>query len=127
MPRESFEVPCTVRVVNTFESLEAHVELPDDVAIEPGDEVCVLGDRIDVPFGQSVVLERMATVTRAGSRCAAPSFSTMTWSYQAASASGMTSCSVIIAASAAFLGRTGMSRLLRLASIALVRRPPAWR
>ena len=67
MPRESFEVACTVRVVNTFESLEAHVELPDDVAIEPGDEVCVLGDRIDVPFGQSVVLGRMATVTRAGS------------------------------------------------------------
>ncbi len=67
MPRQSFDVPCTVRVINTFESLEAHVELPESITVEPGDEVLVNGDAIIVPFGESVVLERTATVTRAGS------------------------------------------------------------
>ncbi len=66
MARRSFEVPCTVRVINTDASLEAHVELADDVIVGPGDEVRVNGDEIVVPFGQSVVLERTATVTRAG-------------------------------------------------------------
>ncbi|NKB16583.1 MAG: hypothetical protein HC774_06540 [Sphingomonadales bacterium] len=66
MARQSFEVPCTVRVINTFESLEAHVELGGGVAVEPGDEVCVNGDKIVVPFGECLTLERTATVTRAG-------------------------------------------------------------
>lgn len=66
MPRQSFEVPCTVRVINTYESLEAHVELGGNVTVEPGDEVHVHGDEIKVPFGESVTLERTATVTRAG-------------------------------------------------------------
>jgi len=66
MTRSSFEVPCTVRVINTFESLEAHVELPEDVLIEPGDEVTVSGDAIIVPFGETAVLERIAVVRRAG-------------------------------------------------------------
>jgi len=66
MSRASFEVPCTVRVINTFESLEAHVELPDDVLIGPGDEVQVLGEAIQVPFGETLTIQRMATVTRAG-------------------------------------------------------------
>lgn len=60
------EVPCTVRVVNTFESLEAHVELDGDIAIEPGDEVKVHGEPIDVPFGETRVVRRQATVRRAG-------------------------------------------------------------
>lgn len=64
--RTSFEVPCTIRVVNTFESLEAHVELPDDVTVEPGDEVQVLGEPISVPFGETLTIQRMASVTRAG-------------------------------------------------------------
>lgn len=67
MTRESFEVPCVVKVVNTFESLEAHVELPDDVDVGPGDEVCVGGDPIRVPFGETATLHRTATVTRASS------------------------------------------------------------
>ncbi len=66
MARRSFEVPCTVRVINTDASLEAHVELAENVTVEPGDEVRVNGDAIVVPFGESVVLERTATVTRAG-------------------------------------------------------------
>ena len=35
------DVMCTVRVVNTFESLGAHVDLDDGVTVEPGDEVLV--------------------------------------------------------------------------------------
>lgn len=66
MARRSFEVPCTIRVINTDASLEAHVELAGDVAVQPGDEVRVNGDEIKVPFGESVVLERTATITRAG-------------------------------------------------------------
>lgn len=66
MRRRSFEVPCTVRVINTSESLEAHVELADGVAVEPGDEVHVNGAAIVVPFGETLTLERTATVTRAG-------------------------------------------------------------
>jgi hypothetical protein len=60
------DVPCTVRVINTFDSLEAHVELPKDIKIEPGDEVKVHGDPIEVPFGETLTLERRATVRRAG-------------------------------------------------------------
>ena len=66
MARTSFDVPCTVRVVNTFESLEAHVELADDLKIDPGDAVRVHGSPIVVPYGESITIERMATVTRAG-------------------------------------------------------------
>ena len=63
--RSSFDVPCTIKIENTFESLHAHVELDGDVAIEPGDEVLVHGDPISVPFGERVELRRNATVTRA--------------------------------------------------------------
>ena len=37
------DVMCTVHVVNTFESLAAHVELDGDVKVRPGDEVLVHG------------------------------------------------------------------------------------
>ena len=66
MPAKTFDIPCTVRVVNTFDSLEAHVELEGDVAIEPGDSVTVHGEPIVVPYGESVCISRMATVKRAG-------------------------------------------------------------
>ena len=62
---EKYEVPCTVEVENTFESLHAHVTLPEDVVIEPGDEVIVHGNPIRVPYGQSWSEERMATVVHA--------------------------------------------------------------
>lgn len=64
--QRTIDVPCTVRVINTFDSLEAHVELPVDIKIEPGDEVKVHGDPISVPFGETRILERRATVRRAG-------------------------------------------------------------
>jgi hypothetical protein len=64
---KAFDVPCTITIENTFESLHAHVELDGDVAIEPGDEVQVHGEPIVVPFGEKRVLRRTATVSRAGS------------------------------------------------------------
>jgi len=63
---ETLEVDCTVRVINTFDSLEAHVELDGDVQVEPGDEVTVHGDPIVVPYGETCELRRSATVRRAG-------------------------------------------------------------
>ncbi len=64
-PREVFDVPCTIEIENTFESLHAHVDLDGDVEIEAGDEVLVHGDVIRVPYGQKMTLRRNATVTRA--------------------------------------------------------------
>ena len=64
-PRETIEVPCTVEVVHTFESLAAHVELDNGLEIEPGDEVTVHGEAIRVPYGETAVLRRDATVIRA--------------------------------------------------------------
>ena len=63
--RSSIDVPCTVEVQNTFESLHAHVELPDGILVRPGDEVLVHGKPIEVPYGETVRIERQATVTRA--------------------------------------------------------------
>jgi hypothetical protein len=62
----SFDVPCTIEVEHTFDSLHAHVELDGGVKIEPGDEVQVHGDPIIVPYGEKAVLRRQATVRRAG-------------------------------------------------------------
>ena len=64
--REEFTVPCTVEVVNTFDCLAAHVSLHGGPEIEAGDEVLVHGEPIRVPYGQTAVFEREATLTRAG-------------------------------------------------------------
>lgn len=61
----SFDVPCTITVEQSPEHFHAHVELADDVAIEPGDKVRVHGEPVSIAFGDKVVVERMATVTRA--------------------------------------------------------------
>ena len=63
--RRSFDVPCTIEVEHTHESLHAHVELEGDVVVYPGDEVVVHGPELDVPFGERVVVQREATVIRA--------------------------------------------------------------
>lgn len=62
--REKIDVPCTIDIEHTWESLHAHVEL-EGVTVEPGDEVHVHGEPIVVPYGESRTLKRMATVTRA--------------------------------------------------------------
>ncbi len=64
-PAAREDVMCTVRVVNTFENLAAHVELDDGVSVEPGDEVLVHGKPIIVPYGESAIERRKATITRA--------------------------------------------------------------
>ena len=63
--RQRQDVMCTVRVVNTFDSLAAHVELDDGVTVEPGDEVLVHGKPMIVPYGETATERRQATITRA--------------------------------------------------------------
>lgn len=65
-PRKSIDVPCTIEVCNTFESLHAHVKLENGVVVHPGDEVVVHGAEVEVPYGEMRVFSRMATVNRAG-------------------------------------------------------------
>jgi hypothetical protein len=61
----SFETPCTITVEQSPEHFHAHVELADDVEMQPGDRVRVHGAPIQIPFGTRQVFERRATVTRA--------------------------------------------------------------
>lgn len=63
--RTSFETPCTVTVEQSSEHFHAHVELADDVDIQPGDKVRVHGAPISIPFGSRQVFDRHATITRA--------------------------------------------------------------
>ncbi|MEO1104461.1 MAG: hypothetical protein AAFW98_12125, partial [Pseudomonadota bacterium] len=58
-------VPCTVEVSHTFESLHAHVVLPDGIDAEPGDEIIVHGTPIQVPYGETASIDREATIVRA--------------------------------------------------------------
>ena len=62
--RQKIDVPCTIEIEHTWESLHAHVEL-EGLSVEPGDEVHVQGGEFVVPYGERRVLHRMATVTRA--------------------------------------------------------------
>lgn len=64
--RRVVEVPCTVEIEQTPESLHAHVVLDAAFEIEPGDEVQVHGSPTSVPYGERIVVHRTATVTRAG-------------------------------------------------------------
>lgn len=64
--RETWEIGCTIAVEHTADALHAHVELDDDVAIGPGDQVRVHGDPVRLPYGEAITLRRRATVSRAG-------------------------------------------------------------
>ena len=68
VPRDArvFDVPCSITVEQSSLHFHAHVELPENVLMEPGDKVRVHGDPISIPFGSREVFERTATVTRAG-------------------------------------------------------------
>ncbi len=63
--REIFEVPCTVEVEHTADSLHAYVELDGDIDIGPGDEIIVHGEPIQPAFGEKIIERRQATVKRA--------------------------------------------------------------
>ncbi|MEM9739448.1 MAG: hypothetical protein AAF829_06225 [Pseudomonadota bacterium] len=60
-----FDVPCTITVTHTDESLEAHVDLASHVPSKVGDKILVHGAAIAVPWGETICIERMATVIRA--------------------------------------------------------------
>jgi hypothetical protein len=64
--RQIFKTPCTVEIEHTPLSLHAHVELMDNFEIRPGDQVLVHDAPTNVPFGERIVVSRMATVVRAG-------------------------------------------------------------
>jgi hypothetical protein len=62
--RRSFEVPCTVEIEQTSETLHAHVVLDGNIQIQPGDEVTVHDAPTSVAFGERLVVRRTATVRR---------------------------------------------------------------
>jgi hypothetical protein len=62
--RQRIDVPCTVEIEQTSETLHAHVILDGDVKIAPGDEVRVHDAPTGVPFGERLVVRRIATVVR---------------------------------------------------------------
>jgi len=57
------DVPCTITIVHSNESLEAHVEL-EGVSVDAGDQVLVHQPPTDVGFGEQIVCQRTATVIR---------------------------------------------------------------
>ena len=59
------EVPCTVDIEITPDSVHAYVEL-DGIEVGPGDEVIVHDAPALVPFGTQHFSYRRATVVRAG-------------------------------------------------------------
>lgn len=63
--RRGVDVPCTVDIEHTPESLHAYVDL-EGIEVGPGDTVLVHDAPIDVPFGEKIVCERHATVDQAG-------------------------------------------------------------
>jgi hypothetical protein len=65
LARQTLDVPCTIEVCNTFESLHAHVKLEGGHVIHPGDEVLVHGSEVKVPYGEKRVFSRTATINRA--------------------------------------------------------------
>jgi hypothetical protein len=63
--RSTIEVPCTVELEHTEDSLHAYVEL-EGVEVGPGDEVLVHDAPTQFRVGERTVHHRRATVRRAG-------------------------------------------------------------
>ena len=59
------DVPCTITIVHSNESLEAHVEL-EGVEVGAGDQVLVHDAPTDVKFGERLSCRRTATVVHGG-------------------------------------------------------------
>ena len=63
--RKTFEVPCTVEIEQSPETLHAHVVLDGNIDIRPGDEVRVHDAPTEVAWGERLVVRRTATIIRA--------------------------------------------------------------
>ncbi|CAA9362682.1 MAG: Uncharacterized protein RPC_1322, partial [uncultured Microvirga sp.] len=63
--RQTVDVPCTVEIEHSFDSLHAYVDL-EGIEVGPGDEVVVHDAPTEVPYGERIVVRRRATVVRAG-------------------------------------------------------------
>lgn len=61
----TIEVPCTVDIENSFDSLHAHA-IPEGVEIAPGDTVIVHAAPPSPAYGDVATLATRATVIRAG-------------------------------------------------------------
>ena len=57
--------PCEVTISHRFEELSAHVKFFNGAVVNPGDSVLVHVSEIMAPYGELVVEERTATITRA--------------------------------------------------------------
>lgn len=62
---EAFDVPCTVDIEQSFDSLHAHA-IPEGVNLRPGDRVVVHGVPAGIGYGEAVSFQCRATVIRAG-------------------------------------------------------------
>ena len=62
---QEIEIPCTVDLEQTTESLHAYVVL-EGFEICPGDSVIVHDAPTDIAFGERIVCKRRATIVRAG-------------------------------------------------------------
>ena len=61
---KTFDVPCTVEIEQTSETLHAHVVLDGDIQIQPGDEVRVHNAPTHVAFGERLVVKRGSVLDR---------------------------------------------------------------
>ena len=61
----TLQVPCTVEIEHTPESLHAHVDLKG-FDVGPGDRIVVHGAPAYVPFGERKTFDCHATIERAG-------------------------------------------------------------
>lgn len=64
--RQTFDAPCTVEIERSPESLHAHVEIDGNIEIHPGDRVMVHDAPTAAPYGERILVRRVATVVRAG-------------------------------------------------------------
>jgi hypothetical protein len=65
LSRNRIDVPCTVDIEQTAESLHAHA-IAEGIDIRPGDRVIVHGAPASVGYGERLSVQCRATVVRAG-------------------------------------------------------------
>jgi len=62
---QRLDVPCTVEIEHSFDSLHAHA-IPEGVELRPGDQVIIHGAPTAVAYGTAGSYPCRATVIRAG-------------------------------------------------------------